>query len=249
MKVITIINQKGGVAKTTTSQNLSYALVKKGYKVLAIDLDSQQNLSYVMNASIDYKSIFEVLSDKADINETIQAIDKLDFIKASENLSIIDTVLYSTGKEFKLKEKLKEIKNKYDYIIIDTAPALNILTINALVASNEIVITALADILSLQGIANLIETIEPIKKYCNNSLKIKGILLTKYNDRLSLNKELLQSFENVAKANKTKIFKTKIRESIAVRESQANKQPILCYAKNNNASIDYENFTKEFLKD
>lgn len=249
MKVITIINQKGGVAKTTTSQNLSYSLVKKGYKVLAIDLDSQQNLSYVIKASIDYKSIYEVLSNKADINETIQTIDKLDFIKASENLSIIDTVLYSTGKEYKLKEKLQELKNKYDYIIIDTAPALNILTINALVASNELIITALADILSLQGIANLIETIKPIKQYCNANLKIKGILLTKYNERLSLNKELLQSFESLAKANKTKIFKTKIRESIAVRESQANRQPIIYYAKNNNASIDYENFTKEFLKD
>lgn len=249
MKVITIINQKGGVAKTTTSQNLSYSLVKKGYKVLAIDLDSQQNLSYIMKASFDYGTIFEVLSDKADINGTIQPIFDLDFIRASEKLSIIDTVLYSTGKEYKLKEKLQELKNKYDYIIIDTAPALNILTINALVASNEIIITALADILSLQGIANLIETIEPIKQYCNSGLKIKGILLTKYNDRLSLNKELLQSFENVAKSNKTKLFKTKIRESIAVRESQANKQPVLYYARNNNASIDYDNFTKEFLKD
>lgn len=249
MKVITIINQKGGVAKTTTSQNLSYALVKKGYKVLAIDLDSQQNLSYIMNASIDYETIFEVLSEQLNINETIQPIFDLDFIRASEKLSIIDTVLYSTGKEYRLKEKLQEIKKKYDYIIIDTAPALNILTINALVASNEIIITALADILSLQGIANLIETIEPIKQYCNNSLKIKGILLTKYSDRLSLNKELLQSFENVAKDNKTKLFKTKIRESIAVRESQANKQPVLYYARNNNASIDYDNFTKEFLKD
>lgn len=249
MKVITIINQKGGVAKTTTSQNLSYALVKKGYKVLAIDLDSQQNLSYITKASNNYKSIFEVLSNDADINETIQTIDNLDFIRASEKLSIIDTVLFKTGKEYKLKEKIAKIKNKYDYIIIDTAPALNILTINALVASNEIVITALADILSLQGITNLIETIEPIKQYCNNSLQIKGILLTKYNERLSLNKELLQSFESVAKANNTKIFKTKIRESIAVRESQANRQPIIYYAKNNNASIDYDNFTKEFLKD
>ena len=249
MKVITIINQKGGVAKTTTSQNLSYSLVKKGYKVLAIDLDSQQNLSYITKASNNYKSIFEVLSNDADINETIQTIDNLDFIRASEKLSIIDTVLFKTGKEYKLKEKIAKIKNKYDYIIIDTAPALNILTINALVASNEIVITALADILSLQGITNLIETIAPIKQYCNNSLQIKGILLTKYNDRLSLNKELLQSFESVAKANNTKIFKTKIRESIAVRESQANRQPIIYYAKNNNASIDYDNFTKEFLKD
>lgn len=249
MKVITIINQKGGVAKTTTSQNLSYSLVKKGYKVLAIDLDSQQNLSYITKASNNYKSIFEVLSNDADINEVIQTIDNLDFIRASEKLSIIDTVLFKTGKEYKLKEKIAKIKNKYDYIIIDTAPALNILTINALVASNEIVITALADILSLQGITNLIETIAPIKQYCNNSLQIKGILLTKYNDRLSLNKELLQSFESVAKANNTKIFKTKIRESIAVRESQANRQPIIYYAKNNNASIDYDNFTKEFLKD
>lgn len=249
MKVITIINQKGGVAKTTTSQNLSYSLVKKGYKVLAIDLDSQQNLSYITKASNNYKSIFEVLSNDADINEVIQPIDNLDFIRASEKLSIIDTVLFKTGKEYKLKEKIAKIKNKYDYIIIDTAPALNILTINALVASNEIVITALADILSLQGITNLIETIEPIKQYCNNSLQIKGILLTKYNDRLSLNKELLQSFESVAKTNNTKIFKTKIRESIAVRESQANRQPIIYYAKNNNASIDYDNFTKEFLKD
>ena len=123
------------------------------------------------------------------------------------------------------------------------------MTVNALVASNEIIITALADILSLQGIANLINTIEPIKQYCNSKLKIKGILLTKYNERLSLNKELLNLFEDLAKQNKTKIFKAKIRESIAVRESQANREPVICYAKNNNASIDYEEFAKEFLKD
>lgn len=251
MKIITVINQKGGVAKTTTSHNLSYCLSKKGHKVLLIDLDSQENLTYITKASKEYKSIYEVLNKEIDtnINETIQHSTGADIIRADRKLSIIDNVLNETGKEYKLKEKLKEIKSKYDYIIIDTAPALNILTINALVASNEIIITALADILSLQGIEHLIKTIAPVKQYCNSKLKIKGILLTKYNERLSLNKEIQEHFKELASKYKTKLFDTKIRESVLIRESQANRQSIFEYAGNSKVAFDYEAFTKEFLKD
>lgn len=251
MKVITIINQKGGVAKTTTSHNLSCCLCKKGHKVLIIDLDSQENLSYITKASKEYKSIFEVLNKEIDtnINETIQHTESgADIIRADKKLSIIDNVLNETGKEYRLKEKLKEIKSKYDYILIDTPPALNILTINSLVASNELIITALADILSLQGIENLIKTITPVKQYCNAKLSIKGILLTKYNERLSLNKQLEEHFKELANKYKTKLFDTKIRESVLIRESQANRQSIFEYAPDSKVAIDYKDFTSEFLK-
>lgn len=249
MKVITIINQKGGVAKTTTSHNLSYCLKAKGHKVLIIDLDSQENLSYIARANKNIKSIFEVLNNETNINETIQKTESgADIIRANKKLSIIDNVLNATGKEYRLKEKIAELKSKYDFIIIDTPPALNILTINSLVASNEIIITALADILSLQGIENLIKTLAPVKQYCNANLKIKGILLTKYNERLSLNKQLEEHFKTLASKYKTKLFDTKIRESVLIRESQADRKSIVEYAPDSKVAKDYEDFTREFLK-
>lgn len=248
MKVITVINQKGGVGKTTTAQSLGAGLQKRGKKVLLIDLDPQTNLTFTVLGNIPSKSIFDVLAKEEDIKECIHEKNGTEIIGASPELVIMDSFLKDTGKEYKLQEALRELKEEYDYIIIDTPPALNILTVNALTTSHKAIITAQADIYSLQGIGQLAKNIETVKKYCNKDLTIEGILLTRYNKRSLLTKGMTENIEKMAESIGTKVFDTKIRECIAVKEAQATGQNIFDYSKNSNATQDYNDFIEEVLK-
>ncbi len=248
MKIIAIINQKGGVGKSTTAFTLASGLTNKGYKTLCIDMDAQGNLSYTANANEDLLTIYDLLAQDADINKTIQHTKNFDLIASSKSLSGADGFITDIGKEYKLKEALENIKNNYDYIIIDTPPALGILTVNALTACNSVIIPAQADIYSLQGIEQLSKTIQPIKKYCNDNLKIDGILLTRYSPRAILSREVAEIASDLAQNLNTKVFKSTIREAIAVKESQINKQSLFEYAPNSNVTNDYLNFIDEILK-
>ena len=248
MKIIAIINQKGGVGKSTTAFTLASGLTNKGYKTLCIDMDAQGNLSYTANANEDLLTIYDLLAQDADINKTIQHTKNFDLIASSKSLSGADGFITEIGKEYKLKEALENIKNNYDYIIIDTPPALGILTVNALTACNSVIIPAQADIYSLQGIEQLSKTIQPIKKYCNDNLKIDGILLTRYSPRAILSREVAEIASDLAQNLNTKVFKSTIREAIAVKESQINKQSLFEYAPNSNVTNDYLNFIDEILK-
>ena len=166
-EVIAVINQKGGVGKSTTAQAIGQGLTLKGYKVLFVDLDAQGNLTYSLNASQSNKTVLEVLTKQVDAKDTIQKTATGDIMPSSLQLSGADLMLTEMGKEYRLKEALEPIKSKYDYIIIDTPPALGILTVNALTACTGVIIPAQADIYSLQGIGQLNSTIEAVKKYCN----------------------------------------------------------------------------------
>lgn len=250
MQIVSIINQKGGVAKTTTALNLAYGLyIRQKAKVLLIDTDSQTNLTFTMGATNSKYSLLDLLTNKdIDIKDSIQNINGIDFIRADKQLSNIDIYLKDTGKEYKLKEKIAPIKKNYDYIIIDTPPALNLITINSLVASSQALITSQADYYSLQGIRDIYDNMQSIKKYCNKDLKLNGILLTRYNERTNLTKQLTDLMEELAKELKTKVYKAKIRESIIVKESQAVRQNIFEYSKNSNVAMDYMDFIKEYIK-
>ena len=248
MEVITVINQKGGVGKTTTAQSLGAGLQKRGKKVLLIDLDPQTNLTYTVLRKIPEKTIFNVFMKNENINNCIFKVGEAEIIPASSELSILDTILKDTGKEYRLKEALKTLKNDYDFIIIDTPPALGILTINSLTASNRAVITAQADIYSLQGIGQLNQTIQAVKKYCNENLKIDGVLLTRHNSRSILSRDMTENMKRMAESIGTKLYDSKIRECTAIKEAQATGQNIFDYSKKCNASIDYNNFIDEFLK-
>lgn len=250
MEIVSIINQKGGVAKTTTALNLAYGLyIRKKAKVLLIDTDSQTNLTFTMGATGSKYSLLDLLTNKdIDVKDTIQTINGIDFIRADKQLSNIDSYLKGAGKEFRLKEILAPLKKNYDYIIIDTPPALNLITINSLVASSQAIITSQADYYSLQGINDIYDNIESINKYCNKDLKLNGILLTRYNERTNLTKQLTDLMEELAKKLKTKVYKAKIRESIIVKESQAVRQNIFDYSKNSNVAMDYMDFIKEYIK-
>ena len=246
--VISIANQKGGIGKSTTAQALGAGLHLKGYKTLLIDLDPQGNISYTLEADTQQPTAYDLLNNKVPIKEGVQETKQGDLIPASERLSNLDLELTATGKEYRLKELLDPIKNDYDFIIIDTPPALGILTINALTASNSLIIPSQADIYSLQGIGQLYKTIEAIRQYTNPSLLIQGILLTRYHTRTILNRDMGEIIEDTAKQFKTSIYKTFIRESVVVREAQAKRKDLFTYAPKSNPAKDYLAFTKEVIE-
>ena len=249
MEIISIALQKGGTAKTTTAHNLGAGLFKRGYKVLYIDLDGQGSLTYTLNAEARNKGIYEALKGIVDIEETIQHTTQGDVIPASGSLAGIDGELTATGKEYRLKELLEPIKKNYDYIIIDTPPALGILTVNALTVSDSVIIPLQADIFSLQGVGQLYSTIQAVQRYTNPQLTIKGLLISRYNARSILTRDLTAAIESTAQSLNTKLFKTKIRECIAVKEAQTQQTNIFDYSPNSNAAKDYNSFISEVLND
>jgi len=246
--IIAITNQKGGVAKTTTTGALVAGLKSRKNNVLAIDLDPQGNLSYAMKADNKNLSSHSLLVGQAQIMNVIQHTLIGDIIPASPLLSRADIEFDMIGKEYKLKEALVSIKNNYDFILIDTPPALSILTVNALTAADSVIIPAQADIFSLQGIGQLYNTIDTVRKYCNPNLKIKGILLTRHNNRAIINRDIAETISQTAIKLDTKIFKTIIRENIIIKEAHANQQDIFTYDPKSNAVADYNNFINELLE-
>ena len=248
METIAIINRKGGVGKTATAQALGSGLIKKGRRVLFVDLDSQTNLTYGLGADAGQVNSMDVLTGEATAQEAVQHTQQGDVIPAGEDLAGADKVITDTGKEYKLKEALANLAGSYDYVIIDTPAALGTLTINALTAADSVIIPVQADIYSLQGIEQLNQTIEAVKKYCNPALYIRGILATRYNGRAIISKDMLSNFEEAAEQLNTRLYNTPIRECISIKEAQASQQNIFEYAPRSNAAKDYNAFIDEFLE-
>lgn len=249
IKIISITNQKGGVGKTTTTSAVAAGFKLKGYRVLCVDLDPQSNLSFSSGAETDdCPTIYEILKGEAKTSFSIQKMPSFDIISSNILLSGIELEFTQTGREFLLKEALNTVKDKYDYIFIDTPPALSILTVNAFTASDYIVIPMLADIFSLQGIAQLSETIERVKKYCNPNLKVEGIVLTKFNKRTILSREIKGTAELIAEKLNTSLFNSTIRSSVAIMEAQTNQQDIFNYAPKNAAAQDYMDLVEELIE-
>ena len=247
-KAIAVINQKGGVGKSTTALAIGAGLSLKGYSVLFIDLDAQGNLSYTLGADTKGYNAMGVLERPETAKEEIQHTPQGDIIASSPKLAGADKLLEETGKEYRLKEALESLQGAYDYIIVDTPPALGILTINALTACTGAIIPAQADIYSLQGIGQLNSTIETVKKYCNPSLSIMGIVITRFNGRSIIRREVAEMLEHTADQLHTKLFSSKIRECTALVEAQATKQNIYSYAPRSNATADYKALVDEILR-
>ena len=247
-KALAIINQKGGVGKSTTALAIGVGLSLKGYTVLFIDLDAQGNLSYTLGADTKGYNAMGVLERPETAKEEIQHTPQGDIIASSPKLAGADKLLEETGKEYRLKEALESLQGAYDYIIVDTPPALGILTINALTACTGAIIPAQADIYSLQGIGQLNSTIETVKKYCNPSLSIMGIVITRFNGRSIIRREVAEMLEHTADQLHTKLFSSKIRECTALVEAQATKQNIYSYAPRSNATADYKALVDEIIK-
>ena len=245
--IIVIANQKGGVGKTTTAHAFVTGLIYKGYKVLAIDTDPQGNLSYTMHADPDISGVYEVMKGQASTTDAIQQTNQGDIIAGSLMLSGADMEFTDTGREYILKELLEPIKCLYDFIIIDSPPTLGILTINALTAAQDLIIPLGADAYSLQGLAQLSATISKVRKHCNPTLRIAGLLITRYSGRTVIGRELKDIIEDKAQFVGTQSFDTVIRESVTIKESQVQRMSIFATPKSN-AAVDYMAFIDEYLK-
>lgn len=247
VKTIAVINQKGGVGKSTTALAVGAGLILEGASVLFIDLDAQGNLSYTLGADTQGYNAMGVLQKPETLKGEIQHTAQGDIIPSSPALTGADVIITETGKEYRLKEALESISSAYDFCVIDTPPALGILTVNALTACDGAVIPAQADIYSLQGIAQLNSTIQTVKKYCNPNLSIMGIVLTRYNGRSVIRREVAEMLEQTAGSLHTKLYKTKIRECTAIVEAQATKESIFSYAPKSNAATDYKALIDEIF--
>ena len=251
-EVITIANRKGGVGKTTTTLNLAYSLKELGKKVLVIDLDPQANLTRCFDVentenikNIGHLLITEMEEESYLVEDYTKSYDEIDIIPSSIYLSAVETQMrVETGSERILFEIVNQIKEYYEYVLIDTSPSLNILTINALCASDSVLITADTQLFAIVGISELLKTIQKIKKRVNASLTIKGILLTMCDNRTNLSKLLTQQVEEMYQG-KIAVFQTKIPKTVKVGEAIYSGQSIKKYAKGSNVDIAYDNLAKE----
>ena len=247
MKTVSVINQKGGVAKTTTVQALASGLKARGYRVLMVDLDGQESLTVSTGASTG-GNILDVLQGRKPIKSVIQETPGGDIIPGTEDLGKADLIIKGNRAEYKLKEALTEVQGQYDYCFIDCPPSLGILSVSALTASNTCIIPVQADFFSLKALDQLQGTIEVIRRNTNRDLSVEGILATRYSPRTVLSREALEALKGKALAMGTRVFNTTIRECISIKEAQAMKESIHTYAPRSNASKDYKALIDEILE-
>ena len=255
-KVISLVNQKGGVGKTTTSINLSASLAVLGKKVLLIDLDPQGNTTTgigINKGDID-RSIYDVLIDACDIKEALinTRYKRLSVIPATINLAGINIELieksngdptFSKGKQ--LKTKLDTIKDMYDFVIIDCPPSLELITTNALTASDSVIIPVQCEFFALEGIMQLLNTIMMAQKTLNPNLDIEGVLLTMLDSRTKLGFEVV---EDIRKYFKERVYNTIIPRLIRLTESPSHGKPIIAYDPKSKGTEAYLNLAKEVIE-
>lgn len=241
MKTIAIVNRKGGVGKTTTAHSLGVGLRKKGFSVLFIDMDSQGNLTFSLGENQSHRQM-EMLTKAKSVDEVIIHTDQGDLIPSGDDLATADMVL---SNEYALADALNGID--YDYVIIDTSAALGRLTANALTASDTVIIPVQAELYSMQGIDMLYELIDAVKRNSNRKLSVDGILITRFSTRTTLEKDMRENLEKYAASKGTRVYKTAIRETVKVRESQFVRENIFDYSPRCTAAKDYKAFIEEFL--
>lgn len=246
MQTIAICNQKGGVGKTTTSLCLTAGLSERGKKCLLIDAEGQRNLTATLGAT-DKPTLLEVLTSEADIREAITETAIGDFIAGDKRLNLIDQFIDEEERYTRLRDAIKPLKRSYDFVVIDTPPQLGTLTLNALTASDFVIVPCEADYYSLQGLTDLAETIEAVKGSLNKKLRTLGVLLTKHSERTRLSRELQDTLRELTEAFDTEVFDTYIRHSQKAREAQFKPQGLLRYAPKSTIATDYRAFTEEVL--
>lgn len=252
-KIITINIQKGGVGKTTTAHELSSNLTQMGYKVLAIDLDQQQNLSAIGGAKlVGYYNIYDLLKGDCDFTDCIQHGSHYDIAVAGKKLTEAEKEFTNWDDVYRLDIAIKEhkLRDSYDYIIIDTPPSLGILPSMALTAADFVLIPVEASASGAQGLGQLYERIEKVRhseRGTNKDLKVAGMLLTMFNDRTKFTKHVKSQLQRLAQEVDTKIFSTYIRSAIAVKESQGWKESLITYDPKSKPAQDYKTLTEELL--
>ena len=252
--IITITNNKGGVGKSTTAQTLSIGLAQRGFKVLLVDLDPQSNTSSTFRASSKDKNIYQVIKGNISIQDAIQHNNYISVLSSDLDLNNADDEFRKGAYQYKMHklvaEQLNKVKNDYDYIIIDTAPNLSLLTTNAIYSSDYVLIPMIADIYSTEGLKIINQQIQEIKEGTENKkVSILGLLITNYKAQTTSNQMLRDALNNIAIQLNTKVYTNTIRDSIIFSDSQLNNSVCLLKYPTHNATLDYLGFIDEFIKD
>ncbi len=249
-KVISIFNQKGGVGKTTTNVNLCAALALKGKRVLSIDIDPQGNSSSgfgVDKNSLEY-TIYDILIEDYDINKVIQKTDIENLYLVPANIQLAGAEIELTNTKYRektLRESINLLDDTYDFIIIDCPPSLGLLSLNALTASDTVLIPIQCEYYSLEGVGQLIDTVKLVRKNLNPKLEIEGVLLNMFDGRTNLS---IQVVEEVKKYFKDKVYRTVIPRSVRLAEAPSFGQPIMLYDEKSKGSEAYIKLAEEIIK-
>lgn len=248
-KIIAITNQKGGVGKTTTAISIISVLQQRGYHVLGVDLDPQGSLGFSAGLDIENSdTIYDVLKGTRPIQDVIVSTDTGEFLPSNILLSTAELEFSMPGREFLLKNELAKVEKDYDFIVIDTPPALNVLTVNAYVAAQGLIVPMAPEILSLLGISQIRDTIDTVRRYYNPDLEVLGILLNRFSPRLTLNREVEELSQEIAKKLDSHVFVAKIRSSVSVAESPAHGESVITYAPHSKPAQDFQDLVDELLR-
>lgn len=248
-KIITVANQKGGVGKTTVSMSLISSLHERGFRVLGVDMDPQGSMGFSAGLDIENsQTLYEVLKGETPIEDAIVHGDAGDFLLSNILLSTAERELNGRDREYLLRNELARVSDRYDRIVIDTPPGLSILTTNAYGAADGLVIPSRADILGVLAVSQIRETIKSVQSSLNPRLKVYGILLNFYNRRLTLSREVCEMMDQLAQEMDTRVFASKIRNSVGISEAPAHGESIHVYARAAAAAQDFEAFVDELLK-
>ncbi len=243
--VISIINQKGGTGKTTTAINLGRALVLNHQKVLLIDIDPQGNLTYSLSIPDDVNGLSEVMMGEVILEEVLVKKEGLDVLPSNLLLADIELTLHQVEERERILDKMiRKVREKYDYILIDCPPSLSLLTVNALTTSDKVIIPILLDVLSLQGLRQIVGTMDKIKNAFNEHLQLMGVLAVNVDERKKISKEIMDLIHNDFQAP---MFDNYIRTNVKAAEAPSFGTSVIDYAPKSNSAIDYCKLAKEIL--